>query len=71
LPIDAKTWSGASGSPTASLGFSRNAVIVWPSAPASTTPNWSACASGARSAATVTAAPVSMCCSTIWRGSIR
>jgi hypothetical protein len=30
LPIEAKTWSGASGSPTASFGFSRKAVIVGP-----------------------------------------
>jgi hypothetical protein len=69
--MEAKTWSGASGSPTASLGFSRKALIVCPSAAVSTTPNWSACAIGARSAATVTAAPVSMCCSSICRGSMR
>ena len=37
----------------------------------SITPNWSACSIGARSAATVTPLPDAMCCSTIWRGSMR
>ena len=37
----------------------------------SITPNWSACSIGARSAATVTLAPLSMWRSTIWRGSMR
>ena len=37
----------------------------------SMTPNWSAIAIGWRIAATVTAAPDSMCCSTIWLKSMR
>ena len=63
--------SGSSGSPTASVGFSRKRAILLPPPSVSMTPNWSAWESGARSAATVTPAPDAMCWSTIWRGSIR
>ena len=38
--MDAYTWSGASGSPTGSLGFSRKALMARPSAAVSMTPNW-------------------------------
>jgi hypothetical protein len=71
LPIEAKTWSGASASGLASSGFSRKALIVRPSPAVSMTPNWSAWSSGARIAATVTAAPLDMCWSSICRGSMR
>ena len=46
MPIEAYTWSGASGRPTASSGFSRKAVIVWPSGAVSMMPNWLACSIG-------------------------
>ena len=68
--IDEHVASGASGSPCASEGFSRNRPILRPSE-VSITPNWNAWFFGTRMAATVTPAPDSMCCWTICSGSMR
>ena len=68
----ASTSSGLSGRPTGSVGFSRNSRIrVGESGSTSITPNWSASVIGCRIAATVHAAPLSMCWSTICEKSMR
>ena len=64
--------SGLSGRPTASVGFSLKAAMrLLPAGSPSMTPKLLACDSGTRTPATVTEAPVAMCCSSIWRGSMR
>ena len=68
--MEAKISSGESGRPEASAGFSLKLAIFVPS-PTSITPSWLAWERGARIPATVAPAPEAMCCSTIWRGSIR
>ena len=68
----ASTSSGLSGSPTGSVGFSRNSRIRDGSSGwTSMTPNWSASLIGCLIAATVQAAPLSMCWSTICEKSMR
>ena len=69
--VNERISAGASGMPTASVGFSRNDAIRTPSAAGSMTPDRLASASGTRSPATVTPAPEAMCCSTICAGSMR
>ena len=63
---------GAVGQTLGSLGFSRKSRIELGSwGCTSITPNWSASEIGCRIAATVHAAPESMCWSTIWEKSMR
>jgi hypothetical protein len=70
LPIEANVTSGSSGTCGGSDGFSRNWVIS-PVESESMQPNAFASARGTRIPATVTPAPLSTCCSSIWPGSIR
>ena len=68
----ASTSCGASGRPTGSVGFSRNARIrAGLDGSTSITPNWSASPIGWRIAATVQPAPDSTWSATIWEKSIR
>ena len=71
MPIDASTSPGDSAIPTGSFGFSRNARIVRESESVSITPNSRELSIGTRIPAIVSPEPSAMCCSSIWRGSIR
>ena len=70
-PVGMAESPGDSAIPTGSFGFSRNALIVRASRSVSITPNSPALSIGTRIPAIVIPAPRAMCCSIIWRGSIR